>query len=210
MNQALTTASQLSADSALPALLDPIASSPHWLVLALEALDHQQLSRPLIPSHRAPTAEQRDLIGRMIERLTSRLQPAADQEIAQAAAVVRACMKARNPDAASGELEAMGFILALRDLPAWAIQEAAARIVRGDAGLSKIYAPTPAEFREVAGWIAVQARWHKRRLEMLLAAEVVGPEARAQQVPQDVLAFIASGELRKRPGNPSGVNHADK
>lgn len=124
--------------------------------------------------------------------------------------MVRACLRSKAADDGAGAAEGMGFLLALRDLPAWAIQEAAARIVRGDAGLSKVYAPTPAEFREVAGGIAVKARWHKRRLEMLLAAEVVGPEARAQQVPQDVLAFIASGELRKRPVNPSGVNHADK
>lgn len=125
-------------------------------------------------------------------------------------AVVRACLRSRAVDDGAGAAEGIGFILALRDLPAWAIQEAAARIVRGDAGLSKVYAPTPAEFREVAGGIAVQARWHKRRLEMLLAAEVTGPEQRAHRVPESVLAFIASGELRKRPGNPAGVNHAEK
>lgn len=124
--------------------------------------------------------------------------------------MVRACLRSKAADDGAGAAEGMGFLLALRDLPAWAIQEAAARIVRGDAGLSKVYAPTPAEMRAVVFAIYAPARWHKRRLEMLLAAEVVGAEDRAQRVPEDVLAFISSGELRKRPGNPAGVNHAEK
>lgn len=105
-------------------------------------------------------------------------------------------------------------MLALAELPAFAVLEAARLIICGEAGLSKTFAPTPAEMRAVASRIMGPAKWHASMLEKLLKAEVIPVDRRV--TPERARELIASivvdlPEARRRViQNPSGIDHSDK
>lgn len=129
-------------------------------------------------------------------------------------AMVRSCLRSRHGDDASGAAEAAGYLLALADLPAFALQEAARRIVMGEAGLSRTFAPTPAEMRAVAFSVMAPAKYHARQLEKLLSAEVIPVEKRAspEQIRELMSAVVLNLPEARQRGirNPSGVDHSDK
>lgn len=199
---------------ATAALLDPMRSLPRWLADCLEALDLSTLRRPEIPSDKALTEPQRQHVEARLASLTSRLSPATERERAAAVAMVRSCLRSRQADDAGAEAEAAGYMLALSDMPAFAIQEAARRIIIGEAGLSKTFAPTPAEMRSVAVSAMAPAKCHARMLEKLLAAQTksveirVSPE-RARELIGAIVLNLPEARRRGIP-NPSGVDHSNK
>lgn len=196
------------------ALLDPIRSLPPWLAASLEAMDLSALSRPRIPADKALTPQQRSHVEARLSSLTLRLSAASEREVATAVAVVRSCLRSRQADEASGEAEAAGFVMALSDLPAFALHEAARLIVQGEAGLNRAFAPTPAEMRSVAVAAMSKAKYHAWQLAKLLSAEVIPVEKRAS--PEQIRELMSTAVLHlpeaRRRGirNPSGVDHSDK
>jgi hypothetical protein len=112
----------------------------------------------------------------MIENLCCDLRRAEDQRDLDRAAVLLANVLTAFGTAASSEkvqkMRAQAYLLALEDLPAWAIEEACHRWLRGEAGdFNYSFAPSPPQLRTVA--IAQRdKRVHLRKaLERLLTAE---------------------------------------
>ncbi len=100
------------------------------------------------------------------------LAAAGPAEIATCVSIVRAGLRSKQSDEVSEAAGAEVFMMVLQGLPAFALREAALRIVAGKAGLSQTFVPTAAEMRKVAVEIMANARWHAKRLELLLAAEI--------------------------------------
>lgn len=153
-------------------LLDPMRSAPAWLKSSLDNLNITDPRHPTIPERAAPTVDQRRDLAATLSHLRSLLAPAAPAEVATCIAIVRAGLRSKQSDETSESAGAEVFMMVLQGLPAFALREAARRIVMGDAGLSLIFVPTAAEMRHVAVSLMANAKWHAKRLELLLGAEV--------------------------------------
>lgn len=210
----MTDQLELSSQSAAAAaLLDPIRFSPPWLAKLLQDLDLSSPSRPVNRGADLTTKQRQDVDVRL-QRLNSRLFPASAAEVGQVVGMVRSCLRSRASDAVASEAEVAGFMLALSDLPSFALNEAARRLICGEAGLSRTFAPTPAELRGLTVEIRAPAKWHAMQLGKLLIAEVIPVEKRAS--PEQIRELMSSAVLHlpeaRRRGirNPSGVDHSDK
>lgn len=129
--------------------------------------------------------------------------------------MVRACLRSRASDGVETEAEVAGFMMALGDLPAFALNEAARRVICGDAGgLSRTFVPTPAEMRALAVEIRGPAKWHAMQLEKLLIASPVSTEnkpspERAREILAQIMVALPEAKTRGLR-NPSGVDHSNK
>lgn len=194
------------------ALLEPLEMSPLWLRQSLAALT--QDFRPRIPDARALTASQRRFVEETSSRLASHLAPASPAESGKWCAVLQASLYTRDLEPELVDANAEGFLIALEDAPAFALQEAVRRILKARTGCSKKFVPAPPELRALVDEISLPARWHAVQLRRLLEAEVERePERpsvdRASQIAAAAIAALPA-VTRRRPGNPAGVNHADK
>lgn len=93
-------------------------------------------------------------------------------EIATCVGIVHAGLRKKKADDETEVAGAEVFMMVLQGLPAFALEEAARRIVMGEAGLSKAFVPTPAEMRGVTLTLMGNARWYAKQMELLLSAEV--------------------------------------
>jgi hypothetical protein len=160
------------------------------------------------------TAEQRSLVELRLSRLSDCLLPAPPAEIGKWCCVLQSALNAANLDPVMAAANAEAYLIALDGAPAFALEEAAKRVLRGKAGLSRAFVPTAPELRGLVDEISLPARWYALRLRRLLDAEVERePERpsvdRASQIAAAAIAALPA-VTRRRPGNPAGVNHADK
>lgn len=84
-----------------------------------------------------------------------------------------ASMPARSGEQAELKMRGEGYRMALDDLPAWAIEREAKRVIRGETKLGRTFAPTPAEFREVVSDSLAEFRTELALLDDLLRAKVI-------------------------------------
>ncbi len=168
--------------------------------------------RPTIPEATAPTEDQRRVVVEMCSRLERHLGPAAPKEIGVAFAVLQSAFPAARLEDAEASANARAYLIALEGVPAFAVDEAARRILRGEAGIDRRFMPTPPELRALVDRLSLPARAHRVQLRRLLEAQVeraAPPGARA--LPPDVQAWLGEDRTRRRgPSNPSGVDHSRK
>lgn len=122
----------------------------------------------------------------MCSRLAAHLAPASDEEIATAFAMLRLQFPARDMDAGEARAVARGFLMAMRGVPAFALEEAVVRILSCQAGINPDFMPTGPRVRQIADEISIKARWHAVQLRRLLEAEV------EREIPEDERARVAS------------------
>lgn len=167
----------------LRALLDPLTASPPWLIGCVKALGEGL--RPKIPKAFALTTEQRATVTEMSSRLAQHLAPASPADIGAVLALLQCAFPAAAMDAVTARAHVRAYALALEGVPAFALDEAARRILRGEAGLKHAFMPTPPQLRDTANEASRPARWHAVQLRRLLDAEVereVSEEERARVV----------------------------
>ncbi|MFG1399857.1 hypothetical protein [Roseixanthobacter pseudopolyaromaticivorans] len=146
--------------------------------------------------------------------MASHLAPASPADIGKWCSVLQASLHTRELEPALAAANAEGFLIALEDAPAFALQEAVRRILKAKSECSKTFVPPAPELRALVDEISLPARWHAVQLRRLLDAEVERePERpsvdRAAQIAAAAIAALPA-VTRRRPGNPAGVNHADK
>lgn len=165
----------------LRALLDPLSASPPWLIGSVKALGEGL--RPKIPEAFALTAERRASVVEMSSRLAGQLAPASPADIGAALALLQCAFPAAAMDPVAAKANVRAYALALEGVPAFALDEAARRILRGEAGLKHAFMPTPPQLRDIANEVSRPARWHAVQLRRLLDAEIerqVSDEERAR------------------------------
>lgn len=124
-------------------------------------------------------------------------------------------------DEGSSDVKLRGYILAVEDLPAWAVGEAARRWFRGDCGAQRYdFAPAPATLRSIAQGIAQVAAGQLVVMRRILAAqpsEEISAEERARVARlQDGLAreIRAAAEranpYRRRNNAGAGMSPAEQ
>lgn len=190
------------------ALLEPLSASPQWLMKSLSAVSAD--FRPKIPECAALTEMQRRTVAEMCSRLEGHLHPASDEELGVTFAMLQSAFPAANLADGEARANARAYMLALEGTPAFALEEAMRRVLRGEAGIDRRFMPTPPELRALVDRLSLPARAHRVRLRRLLEADVerrapAGPRA----LPPEVQAFLGSVAPRRRgPGNPAGVDHS--
>lgn len=212
MNQDLTQHREDQSRQFLRALLDPLNASPQWLIGCVKALGEG--IRPKIPEAFALTAEQRTTVAEMSSRLARHLAPASPADIGAVLALLQCAFPSAPMDPMAAKANVRGYALALEGVPAFALDEAARRILKGEAGLKHAFLPTPPQLRDVANEASRPARWHAVQLRRLLEAEVepeTSPEARerVRAMVADLAASLPPPRDRRR-GNPPGVDHSQK
>lgn len=204
---------ELTATSgAIAALLDPIKSSPTWLVRSIGALGHE--FRPTIPEAFALMEGQRAKVEEMCSRLVGHLAPAEAADIGKYVAILQAQFREREMEDVSAAARAEGYLMALDGVPLFALREAVRLAMRGAAGLNPSFMPKAPELRALVDKISLPARAHLVSLRRLLDAKVERSERGGgeRELPAEVIALLASpaGD-RKRPRhrpNPAGVDHS--
>lgn len=181
MNQDLTLSSEDPSRRLRQALLDPRSVSPPWLTGCLKALGEGL--RPKLPAAFALTAEQRATVSEMSSRLAQHLAPASPAEVGAALAILQCSFPMTITDPTAAKANVRAYAMALEEVPAFALEEAVRRVLKGEAGLKGSFMPTPPQLREVANDASRPARWHAVLLRRLLEAEVereISEEERAR------------------------------
>lgn len=133
-------------------------------------------------------------VQKMCSRLAGHLAPASAEEIGTAFAMLRVQFPARDVEEGQARAAAKGFLVAMEGVPAFALDEAVRRVLRGKAGLPAGYMPTAPQLRQLVDDLSRPARWHARRLRFLMEAEVerdVSPEER-ERVAARFREFLAA------------------
>ena len=170
MNQDLTLSSEDPSRQRLRVLLDPLAASPPWLIGCVKALGVGL--RPKLPAAFALTVEQRATVAEMSSRLAQHLAPASPADIGAVLALLQCAFPAAPMDPVAAKANVRAYAMALEEVPAFALEEAVRRVLKGEAGLKGSFMPTPPQLREVANDASRPARWHAVLLRRLLEAEV--------------------------------------
>lgn len=195
------------------ALLEPSNFAPQWLKNSLAVL---KAPYRVIPAEHALTAETRKVVQETRSRLGAHLQPASVDDLGTGLAMLQAQFPSQDVDKVTAKVRVQGYLMALDGVPAFALDEAIKRVLqRKVPDLEPKFMPTAPQLRGLVDEISLPARWHAAQLRMLLDAKVHGaPSERAS--PERVAEIYAEAVLampttRKRhPGDPSGVDHADK
>lgn len=108
----------------------------------------------------------------MSSRLAAHLAAASAEEIAGAYGLLRVQFPAADMDAGQARAVAKGFLLALEGVPAFALEEAVSRVLRGRAGINPGFMPTAPQLRQIVDDVSRPARWHLVQLQRLLAAPI--------------------------------------
>lgn len=108
----------------------------------------------------------------MCSRLAQHLAPASVDDIATFVANLHANFNAPALDDVPAKARGKGYLIALEGAPAFALEEAYGRLLRGTAGLSSTFMPTAPELRALIDKITLPARAHVTQLRRLLEAGV--------------------------------------
>lgn len=122
---------------------------------------------------RAPTPTQKAGLEARRAQLQAALEPSTDAASTKAMLAMLASMPARTGEQAELKMRGEAYRMALDDLPAWAIECEARRVIRGETKLGRTFAPTPAEFREIVSDSLASLRSEITLIDDILRAKVV-------------------------------------
>lgn len=129
-----------------------------------------------IYADRAPTPTQREALEARQSRLEAAIAPPTRESGPQALRAVMV-MLAGMPSQGGGdldmELRGEAMMMAIDDLPGWAILAQARRVIRGETKLPRKFAPTPAEFREVVSDSLAPIRAELSEIDYILHAKII-------------------------------------
>lgn len=132
---------------------------------------------------RAPTPERRETLESRASQLRAALAPSFDGPAARMVLTMLSAMPAQSGGEIDTEMRGDAFRIALRDLPAWAIEREATRVIRGESRLGARFAPTPAEFREAISDSLASIRVELRQIEDVLRARIIPPPPEHPKLP---------------------------
>lgn len=161
------------------------ASLPQWVERSASAMSTSY--PPVIPQSRALTSPQRAEVQAMVSHCAALLLPATKRELG--AAVMKLLVNYPQDGASEAVLTARAetWIEALDGLPAWAVDAARRKWMRGEVeGVNPDFAPKPPRLRQIAVDLMGPVHERRNRLTLLLKAE---PEA---EVPADERARVAA------------------
>jgi hypothetical protein len=148
-----------------------------------------EMGEATIYEDRAPTEAQRADLKSHFDRLTEALKPSTSKPAHMALLAMLASMPSQALDTTDTKLRAVGYNMAIEDLPAWAIERAARRFVLGETPHGKTFAPTPAIFREF-----VLEMLTPYRAEMDLIGDIL--RAKVVPAPKDIYRLPRPGTLK--------------
>lgn len=147
----------------------------------------------------------------MVLQVRRSLAPADIREVGVWIAKLQAAFPAAEMSDAVAEANQEAYLVALEDVPGWALSAAYKRVLKGTSGLNPVFMPTPPQLRALADEATGPIRAYVVRLMKLLDARI---EAAPPERPADVGAIIANAtkglpeSKRRRPSNPAGVDHS--
>ena len=163
----------MATDLALQSQPKPISVLPPWLASSVSAMTTSY--PPRIPADRILSIPQRREVSAMVADCERSLAPAARREIGSAVMRLLADYPADGASAAIEDARSANWIEALEGLPAWAIDEARRRWVRGQVpGVNPDFAPKPARIRQIA--TAAMSPVYERRSKLTLLLRAVPDE----------------------------------
>lgn len=176
----------LTADATLPAINpnDPasLLSVPRWTDTLMRAVSRTTDGHPIwerspkIPATSMPSGPQRVAIERRCGELEAMTQPGPEDVAARSVGGLLAFYATGKTDKTTASVKLRGYMLAVEDLPAWAVTEAVRRWFRGGCGHANYeFAPPPAKLRQVAEDVASLARGQLIIMRRILAAEATEP-----------------------------------
>ncbi|WP_375458874.1 hypothetical protein [uncultured Enterovirga sp.] len=124
--------------------------------------------------------------------LSDLLAPGSRRDIGAAIATLLANYPADNASPAVERARAQSWAEALEGLPAWAVDKARRKWMRGEvAGVNPDFAPKPPRFRQIVVDVLSPVYERRNRLAMLLKAEVEReiPEDERERVSERLAAF---------------------
>lgn len=135
----------------------------------------------MLKASQAPTISERQAIERKVAALGNSLALVDVDRVAGAVSRLLVCFPSAATDEESAGMRAKGFLVALDDVPPWAVERACRAWLRGevDGGTPK-FAPSPPELRKVALQQMAPVFREKRSWERVLAAEIE-PEYSAEE-----------------------------
>lgn len=122
---------------------------------------------------RAPTSQQRTVLKARAEQLKAALAPSVDAQATKAMLAMLASMPAQGGDQETVKLRGEAYRYALDDMPAWAIERMAKKVIRGESKADRRFAPTPPEFREIVSDSLAEIRNELALIEDILRAKVI-------------------------------------
>lgn len=159
-------------DGTAVALTELVRSRPAFLGWCKNGLTID-MGEATIYEDRAPNEAQKATLAARSEQLKAALEPSMDAKATRAVLLMLSSM----PSAGGGEIDlefrGEAFRIALRDLPAWAIEREAMRVIRGESKLGSRFAPTPPEFRETVSDSLASIRVELSQIEDIMRARVI-------------------------------------
>lgn len=130
--------------------------------------------RPILMSGFTITPDQRRRLEAWMTTLKSRLRcDATDtRDKAVELAKLTTAFPMQGQDATSSELRIEGYFEALAGLPAWAVAEARARIIRGETMLDARFAPTPPQLADIVRMVVKPLECDLRDLADIARADI--------------------------------------
>ena len=144
--------------------------------------------RKSIAADLAPSPAERALLAARARDLEGALVPADPDVVQCAVAAVKAAGFAASGGEEGARLSLSLFEQALAGFPEWAVSEACARVLRGEAGIDPAYAPSAPQLAVLCRRIATPFRVEQARIAEILDAEVY-PVASAEERAAMVAAF---------------------
>lgn len=141
----------------------------------------------LIPSERAPTAEQRQWLAERSIMISGAMQPLPEADMLAELGALFATMGRRSGDELDSNVVISTYLADLEGIPGFAFRQACADFRQGKAGDGK-WAPTQAQLRTRANEILVGPRKELADIERVLTAKVIPPIDRANR--EKVMAHV--------------------
>ena len=135
----------------------------------------------------------------MCSRLAGHLEPAGVDDVARCVGMIQAQYPGSQSSPEAAQAAMAGYLLSLEGCPLFALQEAVKRVLRRQApGINPKFMPAAPELRGLVDSISLNARWHLKRLERLLSAEVEREITDAER--ERVAALFATVAPQKMKG----------
>lgn len=124
---------------------------------------------------RSLTDEEKADVEARLELLEKRLGERSDSVIARSVTGLLLTYPNARPTGEEAEILVAAFVMALSDLPPWAVTEAATRWMRGDVpdGINTGFAPSAGDLHKLAREIVMPFWLEQQKLRDMLKAEVV-------------------------------------
>ena len=151
---------------------DLATSRPGFLAFHRNGLERRD-GRLVIYADRVPSAQGKAALERRKAQLTAALSGSVTGDGMASVLAMLAAMPAAAGDSGTMQARGAAYKLALDDLPGWAVAETVRRVIRGEAGLSLRFAPTPAELRKAVSDSLAPLRAELRQIVEILDAAVI-------------------------------------